>query len=373
MKYLKKFELTSEYNSFVDSNEFIMPNVSYVKNDDKVYYHSLVVRNNVITYLANSKLPETTDTGSAFGLHVNAFNSPMVSHEFADGIGTITFEEDVTKIGFQAFRNCTGLASIVIPDSVTSISSYAFGNCSGLTSIVIPDSVTEIDTQTFWYCTGLTGVTIGSGVTSIGYEAFEGCSGLTSIVIPDSVTEIDYYAFHFCSNLTDVTIGSGVTEIDYFAFEGCSELTEIKYNGYTYQWRNINLHPDWRLQSAIERVICLDGVIDLTIPTVGYIEDSTSDINLTVGESQTLTFFIYDTSSSSITTAMYGESDNVAGGNYYYYQYNGDAINVTDYGFDGQEYSAEIYAKKQGTYYLDIYAGPGTTGDEMQSIQITIS
>ena len=39
MKYLKLFNNKNEYNSFVESEEFVLPNVSYCEND-KVYYNA---------------------------------------------------------------------------------------------------------------------------------------------------------------------------------------------------------------------------------------------------------------------------------------------------------------------------------------------
>lgn len=103
-------------------------------------------------------------------------------YEFANGVGTITFEEDVTSIGEKAFYYCSRLTSINIPDTVTSIGKNAFSNCSGLASIVIPDSVTSIVDYAFRACSGLTSVTFGSGVTSIGFSAFLDCSELREII-----------------------------------------------------------------------------------------------------------------------------------------------------------------------------------------------
>ncbi len=135
-------------------------------------------------------------------------------------------EYEVTSIGINAFRDCTGLTSVTIPDGVTSIGYYTFDNCAGLTSIIIPGSVTSIGERAL-SGTGLTSVTIPDSVTSIGKFAFYGCEGLTSVTIPDNVTSIGYSAFSGCSGLTSVTIGNNVTSIGDRAFYNCTELTSI--------------------------------------------------------------------------------------------------------------------------------------------------
>lgn len=80
------------------------------------------------------------------------FGATLISNIYEDGKGILTFDNDVTSIGYSAFYNCSGLTSIVIPNSVTSIGDYAFWGCSGLTSITIPNSVTSIGEGAFWGC-----------------------------------------------------------------------------------------------------------------------------------------------------------------------------------------------------------------------------
>ena len=140
----------------------------------------------------------------------------------------VIIPDSVTSIGGDAFYGCTNLTSVIIPNSVTSISYCAFWGCIGLTSIEIPDSVTSIGSSVFRGCTGLTSVTIGDGVTSIGAYVFEGCTGLTNIEIPDSVTSVSGFAFCGCTSLTSVIIPNSVTSIGYGAFSGCTGLTSIK-------------------------------------------------------------------------------------------------------------------------------------------------
>ena len=140
---------------------------------------------------------------------------------------SIVIPEGVTSIGDYAFWRCSSLTSIVIPEGVTSIESSAFGRCSSLASITIPGSVTSIGSEAFRYCSSLTSIVIPESVTSIGNDAFAWCRSLTSIVIPEGVTSIGDYAFDDCSSLSSITIGDSVTSIGHYAFESCSSLTAI--------------------------------------------------------------------------------------------------------------------------------------------------
>ncbi|MBO5962858.1 MAG: leucine-rich repeat domain-containing protein, partial [Bacteroidales bacterium] len=79
----------------------------------------------------------------------DVFGANIISNEVVDGKGCIKFDNPVTSIGNDAFRDCSGLTSIEIPNSVTSIGDYAFYKCSGLTSIVIGNSVTSIGDRAF--------------------------------------------------------------------------------------------------------------------------------------------------------------------------------------------------------------------------------
>ena len=200
-KYLKLFETTSEYNTYIGGQNVVLPNVSLCEDNYEVHYKPFVPMN-IINYNASAKLAETTSNKSN-GLHTNAFNVSITSHTFENGIGTIEFEDDVTIIGDYAFYG------------------------SSITSIDIPNSVTSIGLQSFDSCDSLTSVTISDGVTSIGDQAFYSCGSLTSVTIPNSVTSIGGVAFEYCSGLTSITIGSGVTTIGDYAFSGCTILSSV--------------------------------------------------------------------------------------------------------------------------------------------------
>ena len=87
----------------------------------------------------------------------------------------------VTRIGMDAFRGCSGLTSVSIPNSVTVIADNAFDGCSSLTNVVVPNSVDDIDMSAFANCTSLTSVTLGSSLLVIEDYVFYNCPNLTSV------------------------------------------------------------------------------------------------------------------------------------------------------------------------------------------------
>ena len=99
-----------------------------------------------------------------------------------------------------------GCKNTIIPNNVTAIGRNAFKGCSGLTTIIIPESVTTINYAAFEGCTDLESVIIPEGVTSIGNDAFYGCSSLLSVTIPVGVITINEAAFEECNNLTSVIV-----------------------------------------------------------------------------------------------------------------------------------------------------------------------
>ena len=142
------------------------------------------IPNNQIWYESHVKLEETSSSNySGRGLHINAFNKSIVSHEFNDGKGVITFNGDLTSIGSYAFYFSTSMTSITLPNSLQSIGNCALSYCSGLSSVDIPDGVTSIGTYVFHYCSKLASVSLPNALASIGNSAFNQCTSLADIDI----------------------------------------------------------------------------------------------------------------------------------------------------------------------------------------------
>ncbi len=176
--------------------------------------------------------------------------------------GDAAIPEGVTKIGENAFSDCTSLTGVTIPDSVTVIGVYAFSGCTSLTDVFIPGSVKSIYGMAFSGCSSLTSVTFGEGVVHLGNNVFGGCSGLTSLTLPASMIDVSSDAFEACSGLEEILVSAenpaycsvggvlfdkamtallkypearsgpyavpaGVTRLGMRAFKDCGGLTEV--------------------------------------------------------------------------------------------------------------------------------------------------
>lgn len=190
---------------------------------------------NTITYTTSDELLLEPANSEAFGANI-------IDNKYENGIGTITFDGEVTSIGTSAFIWHTSLTSIEIPESVTSIEEGAFYYCTNLASLVIPSNVTSIGSQAFQTCLSLSSIVIPSSVSTIGNYAFTDCQTLSSIEIPSSVISIGERAFAGCtfmrknfinnSNCTDPQ-NWGASLVDEITSEGLyiTDNVVIRYVG----------------------------------------------------------------------------------------------------------------------------------------------
>ena len=146
-------------------------------------------------------------------------------------INEVSYNQDVTYIGKNAFARCSGLKNINVPETVTEIKEGAFSNCTGLTNITIQGNVKTIGKEAFLNCTGLTDLTIKSGVETIGYSAFENCTNLNNLILNEGIKKLDERAFRKCTSLTEVTLPTSLESIDitniYSSFYECGNITKI--------------------------------------------------------------------------------------------------------------------------------------------------
>ncbi len=232
-------------------------------------------------------------------------NSGVIAENaFADlkHVKEIVLSPEVTKIGHNAFLNCTGLSELTMPmiyanivyESIPENTAYYYGiagskkgeipydennlltlhingsvstgsvmfcECYGIGEVTI-DNAEVIPEYMFEECKYLTKVTIGNTVEDIRAYAFSK-TAIEEIVIPDSVKYIgslqdpaynggritignEGWIFYFCPNLRKVTIGNGVEIISTAMFWGCP-IEEIVIGENV---RNIGNDAFYRLENA---------------------------------------------------------------------------------------------------------------------------
>lgn len=176
--------------------------------------------NNVIYYTSYDKAVLTPYVTGGFG-------ADIISNEYEDGQGILTFDREVTCIPSNAFASRTMLVSITIPEGVTRINWAAFYQCVNLKSISIPESVTAIDGYAFQNCTALTEVTLPENLTYLGMNAFTYCSSLKSVRIPKGILSLPDAAFSQCCNMKSVDLPNGLTEIGSQTFYDCVSLQSV--------------------------------------------------------------------------------------------------------------------------------------------------
>ena len=154
-----------------------------------------------------------------------------------------------------------------------------FSYKSDITSVTLPSSITRIDYEAFRECYSLREVNIPKGVTYIDQYAFYYCQSLQNVIIPESVNSIGYYAFNYCRSLKNVTISEGVTYIEHYAFEYCNALDitlpaslEQVYDGAFNYCKTVRLKstdPE-SLGNSVRSYQPFNGVQDIVVPDAAY-------------------------------------------------------------------------------------------------------
>lgn len=154
------------------------------------------------TKLESVELPETIETigDSAF--------------EDCYKLEHIELPKNLKNIEESAFRNCVNLKAIELPENLKRLRINAFRGCHSLKKIILHEGIEKIFTGAFLNCQGLEEVEMKEGIKSIRAEAFSGCENIKSIKIPDSVEEIESKAFYSCKNLEEIKMSEGIRYVE---------------------------------------------------------------------------------------------------------------------------------------------------------------
>lgn len=143
---------------------------------------------------------------------------------------------NVSAVGENAFRNCTGLTCVVFGDNVATIGQRALLGCSNLTTFTITAGVTEIGDYAFAQCSKLHTVTMNNNVPlQMGNGAFMRCTALKNVKWQSSenldgrggLSSLGTNAFAHCTSLTSITLPGAIEYMGTTIFDGCTKLTSI--------------------------------------------------------------------------------------------------------------------------------------------------
>ena len=129
----------------------------------------------------------------------------------------------ISKVGANAFENCSFITAVTLPSSYTIIEDSAFKSCSLLRNINL-ENITYIGESAFAYCYNLQTANLLSA-EYIGASCFCFNSALEVASIPN-IEDIPATSFYACYNLHTV-IGDRIKTIGSQAFWGNYKLTNI--------------------------------------------------------------------------------------------------------------------------------------------------
>lgn len=188
----------------------------------EVEYTPVGPANNEIWYTNGSTTTPTEPTKTdAFG---GAFYRSNI-YDTEKGCWIITFYNDVTQIGTEAFWCCWKLTSISLPKSIRTIGWRAFAACSNLKNVIMREGIISIEDRAFENCRSIEQITIPNSVTSIGGYAFSTCESLSEISLGNSIETIGIHAFHI-TKLKSIVIPESVKTVGHCTFpDGLEEIT----------------------------------------------------------------------------------------------------------------------------------------------------
>lgn len=226
---------------------------------------------------ANNEILYITQYGYPIDLTANpGFNGYLISNTYANGIGKLTFNADVTIIPDEAFKNQKSIKYILLPSKLNSVSKSAFEGCSGLIGIVLPKSVASIKNSAFKDCNSIASLTMPDGLQSIGGYAFSGCSSLVSLTLPDGLQSIGGSAFRGCSSLASLTLPDSLQSIGGHAFADCSSLVSL-----TIPDSVTSLGSKIFYGSGLTKVVIGKGITDIEPDTFeGFTKEITMNFNI---------------------------------------------------------------------------------------------
>lgn len=236
MKFLKKFDTSTNKQEYLNSSTKILPCLTYCENEKESQYipdDKLIVYYDISTYLTNIKIVHNfTSSFSKIVLDGEDISSPqdVLRHNFdTSGLYKAEFTLLPNASLYYAFQGCNAIAKVKIPYGITQISQYAFEGCD-LKELILPNSVISFGQNAFSSNYNLKSVTLSRNLQSIGRYSFIWNRSLEYLYLPESVQQINSGAFDH-TTLKNIVIPRSITYIQDSAFYNTSLINVTMFNG----------------------------------------------------------------------------------------------------------------------------------------------
>lgn len=264
-------------------NGNVWTSVGTVTNESTV-----LSENNTIKYtVSNNKktFPRNTEP--------SVFGAILKSNTY-DEYGTLTFDDEVTSIGENAFAYCTNLTNIDIPETTTIIGHGAFANCTSLSEILLPESV-----------------------EAIGQKAFYNCEKLDTILIKSTPPALDDSDTFTTNTVTDIAVSHEMYDDYYNAEDWVNSRDKLIRYDYV---RDIKVPPYNEIwYTALSKLEFKDELASFGTKIVSHTFDSTTGEGVISFESNVIEIGIDAVSNNELITSIVLPNTVEVIGNYAFY------------------------------------------------------
>lgn len=273
-KYIKKFDTHSDYEDFIETEDFIKPNVSYCVDNVEVHYNPLILPKDqyltfdVITdgtirwhhygYLPNDTIYASFDNGETWQTLTSGGNGTTLNVQEGDKIifkgendyygiynegdsvwnysrfrSTAKFNVSGNMLSLiygDNFKQYTQLPQIDSSEAAHFLKIFDLSCIVSAKDLIIPVNAANVTDHSF------EGMFVGNYYleeipeilpTTIPELFFYNCTSLVNVILPNNVTNIAYGAFQACTGLTNLVIPNSVTTIGLQSIQSCTSLVSI--------------------------------------------------------------------------------------------------------------------------------------------------
>ena len=169
--------------------------------------------------------------------------SSLASVYIAEGNGVYSATNCLlcTRDGSEVIAYLGRCCGVALPGGVKRIWEGAFSHSLWLGSVTFNEGLEDIDYEAFWNCLALSSVATPSSLKRIGCGAFGACWNLQSVTLNEGLEIIEDQAFYGCP-LKEVTLPSTIKEVPVSAF-GDPDAEE---------GRTIRVNAPWSLWGTLE-------------------------------------------------------------------------------------------------------------------------